>query len=71
MRGKGGKEERAQKAWRWSAIEEFDTTSELTLFQVTGCCKACGYRAATQIKGLCPEITTVPVVDIVAKRWWL
>ena len=97
MRGKGGKEERPQKAWKRSAIieagrkvkmclrgevhiillvqippeEKFDTTSELTLFQVTGCCEARGYRAATQMKGLCTEITTVPVADIVAKRRWL
>jgi RNA-directed DNA polymerase len=49
--------------------ERLATTSELNLAPslVTGCCEArgMGYWAATQVKGLSPEITIVSTADVV------
>ena len=49
--------------------ERLAATSELNLASslVTGCCEArgMGYWAATQVKGLSPEITIVSVADVV------
>jgi len=49
--------------------ERLATTSELNLAPslVTGCCEArgMGYWAATQVKGLSPEILVVSVADVV------
>jgi len=49
--------------------ERLAAASELNLAPslVTGCCEAkgTGYWAATQVKGLSPEITNVSVVDVV------